>query len=1203
MCADGEEHLAELLAEPLHDAGYTVSHSGTVLVGDSTVGEATKALAAGAPVVLCATPRAVGSQWAHQIVNAGRKTSNVFVVQMDADAYLDQLAIATRVARYCDSPSEAIVGLLAALAKNFPPVESNSSATSPSPDETAQIAYFDQSVATAILDTDALLDFRSRMRPEFVRQYPAALTGLEFLDRANLRTGDLLTRTGALLFARNPSAACPTTMIKCVCYLGTTRDSHRQDPKTYEGTVPTQIEAAHRYVERHVQGGEAPISTSPYTAPAYTYPMLAVREIVANALTHRDYNSHDSCVHLRLFSDRLEISSPGAWAGRPLSAGVVTDLSELEGQSIKRNFRLAHLLYWIKLVEGEGSGIPTAVSDCDRAHAPRPTVLEDQGFVTVTLRPSPSSLQESIEGSAASLIDTPSLLLQARSGQTYPPATPAASGKRAPSERVLATVQMGDPNATLARREAPVSQLPVPRRQPVGRADELDLIRKAVARASADDEPAWIWISGPPGIGKSTLAVAAGRALSDQFPDHQIMVDLNGSIPNAVPMSSTNALGALLTQLGVPDESIPATLEERSREYQRILTDSRALVVLDNAQSEQDVLSLLPDVAGCATLVTSRRVGDIDFVPVRLEPLSNNSARVLFDKLLGPSRLADRKRLDELVAWCGGIPLAICVVASVFHRHPGWTLEHLLQQLRDHSSRLPDSAFGTVGTAIAVTYQQLADPHRRMFRLLSTLPGPDVTSAAAAALADCPVAAARALLDELQAASMAEEPEPDRYRMLEPLKQYAAAIEPGSPQETSEAMDRLLDFQLVTAAAAMRAAFPFDVDRWPVVTRTSHVALSFNDDARAAKAWLAAERFNLSAAIRSADERGRVEHVWQLAVLLWRWYYARGQVEDWTDALERAKAILDVPQGDRAGLAYVLLRLSGARWLSGNYEAAKETSTQAMGIWRELGDEGGEAAAYMSRALVDIRVGEHESAIQDLGQALSRYARVGNDRGRAHALSNLAYLYEETADLESARDCLVEAVELLDQLGHKQGLAHSMENLACVLELLGDLDGAERGHDRASNVAVELGDLITQAYAVNGLGNVLRRRGDPVAALALHERARQLADEVTDPALRAQLYADRGNTNVAAGNLVDALYSYLAALDLTSSGHSSRIRAMAAKGAVATLQTLGREADAIELRRVINAAPIKPQTRNPMRLHDQSGGDDTEKTGSHPWID
>ena len=114
--------------------------------------------------------------------------------------------------------------------------------------------------------------------------------------------------------------------------------------------------------------------------------MIAVREIIANALVHRDYESPDSCVHVRLFDDRLEVSSPGSWLNWELEPDVEYSLSSLQRQSVKRNFRLAHILSGIRLVEGDGSGIPSALKDCEVMDNPAPIVRADDHFVHVIIR-------------------------------------------------------------------------------------------------------------------------------------------------------------------------------------------------------------------------------------------------------------------------------------------------------------------------------------------------------------------------------------------------------------------------------------------------------------------------------------------------------------------------------------------------------------------------------------------------------------------------------------------------------------------------------------------------------------------------------------------------------------------------------------------------------------------------------------------------
>jgi hypothetical protein len=120
--AEGEEALADKLAEPLRDAGYEVAHRGTVMVGESVVEEASRVLSTGGPVVLCGTVKAVGTGWAHRLVNAARLNQQVrvFAVQMEKDAYVQMLSLDGTVALYWQDPAKAVGDLIASLEKYYP---------------------------------------------------------------------------------------------------------------------------------------------------------------------------------------------------------------------------------------------------------------------------------------------------------------------------------------------------------------------------------------------------------------------------------------------------------------------------------------------------------------------------------------------------------------------------------------------------------------------------------------------------------------------------------------------------------------------------------------------------------------------------------------------------------------------------------------------------------------------------------------------------------------------------------------------------------------------------------------------------------------------------------------------------------------------------------------------------------------------------
>lgn len=680
--------------------------------------------------------------------------------------------------------------------------------------------------------------------------------------------------------------------------------------------------------------------------------------------------------------------------------------------------------------------------------------------------------------------------------------------------------------ARLAQSVEPHVALPARPYRFGGRHDELAVIESRVLAATAEHSPAAVWISGMPGVGKTALAVEAAHQLRERVPDGQILVQLNGFTPEVAPAGLGEVLGTLLEALGVPPEQHPPTISQRIAQYQSALAGTRTLIVLDNAASEAHVRSLLPAAPGCVALITSRQTAGVEIADeVRLRPLTPAAAAALFRDLAGADRVLGKRALAEaVITRCGFVPLPIKMIAAQLRQHRSWPLEHVVRLLAESS---PWQGNDYAAAACSVSYQLLSGPEQTLFRLFGRLPGADLGVAAAAALAGQPVAQVRVTLESLHGASLLEEPEPERYLMLDPLKEFATGL---LAPEPTEAFGRLLDFYLTGVARAVGVLYPFDRDRQPPVTRDAPDEAGFSD-AKAARSWLSAERANLLEAIRYAAGHRRPEHTWQLAVLLWRWYYASGYLREWSETLELAREVVE-ESGDRQGLAYVLLRLSGANRQDGKPGRALELAARALAIWKELGDEHGEASALCAIAMVSLDRGDNDSAIAHFEAALEKYERSGDTRGQAHALGNLGQLNELNGDLVLAERRHLAAADLLRRLGHSQGLAHTLDNLGVTRQRLGRLDEAMADHCEAYELAVEVGDRSCEAYALNNIGAVHRRRAEPSEAIKFHERARRLADQVREPGLRTQLYLDRAATFSVAGRSDDAKEAYFAALDL-----------------------------------------------------------------------
>jgi hypothetical protein len=120
----------------------------------------------------------------------------------------------------------------------------------------------------------------------------------------------------------------------------------------------------------------------------FEYPLKALRELIANAFVHRDYQDETRIIHIKIFSDRIEIINPGTWQEYINNwTGESITVDRLISESVNRNQRLASLVAYIKLFEGEGSGLAKTKEECEEVGAKIPEIKVKTGFVTATIFP------------------------------------------------------------------------------------------------------------------------------------------------------------------------------------------------------------------------------------------------------------------------------------------------------------------------------------------------------------------------------------------------------------------------------------------------------------------------------------------------------------------------------------------------------------------------------------------------------------------------------------------------------------------------------------------------------------------------------------------------------------------------------------------------------------------------------------------------
>ncbi|GAB3428637.1 hypothetical protein GCM10027569_72360 [Flindersiella endophytica] len=497
-----------------------------------------------------------------------------------------------------------------------------------------------------------------------------------------------------------------------------------------------------------------------------------------------------------------------------------------------------------------------------------------------------------------------------------------------PAVKSRLTKYLLDPSVTDEQVEAVESHRDVlagltPRNLPpnvpdfVGRRVELQGLDGILA--SPSPAPRIAAITGPPGVGKTGLALYWAHQMRDQFPDGDLYIDLRGYSAGE-PVAPAEAFARLLRQLGVGDADIPADEEDRAALYRTQLHGRRMLVLLDNAHDSQHVRNLIPGSVACTVLVTSR--DDLSGLVAargahhrRLWLLDMEHAIDLLRSAIDDERVdADPEALRKLAARCARLPLALRVTAATAKVRRNVPLNALAADLEDEQQRLqvmspaknPEMA---VRSVFSWSYKYLEPRVALTFRLTGFHPGPNIDKYATAALVGSDEAVARRQMEALVGVSLFEEMRAHRYTTHDLLSAYAReqARDEDDSAEVQQALTRLVDYYKYVALECVNLVAPQYMKRRPTLP-TFGGALPVIDSPELAHNWLKDESENLTAIIELAKRDGFAEAVIDLSATLYGYYdntalYWQGY-ELHSDAAALAHAREEV-----AGEAGALMRL------------------------------------------------------------------------------------------------------------------------------------------------------------------------------------------------------------------------------------------------------------------------------------------------------
>ncbi|MES5820388.1 BTAD domain-containing putative transcriptional regulator [Streptomyces sp. RG80] len=658
------------------------------------------------------------------------------------------------------------------------------------------------------------------------------------------------------------------------------------------------------------------------------------------------------------------------------------------------------------------------------------------------------------------------------------------------------------PPPTTAGRAAPAAtgspvivtpaQLPHPVNGFVGRKEALARLDSLLSDDGTDGDGGTVVITaigGTAGVGKTTLAVHWAHRVRARFPDGQLYVNLRGFDPSGPAMRPAEAIRGFLDALGVPPRRIPVDLDGQMSLYRSLLAHRRMLLVLDNAQSADQVRPLLPGSPDCFTVVTSRNQLTALMVTEGAQPLglglmSGTEAEGVLGRRIGADRVAAAPdALHAIISSCARLPLALAIVAAYAATHPQLPLDAVAKELHASGGALDLLDGGDAATDVrkvfSWSYRRLTRPAAWLFRMLGLHPGPDISTAAVAGLTGLPPGRVRPLLAELTDSHLLTRHQPERYEFHDLLRAYAAelALIHDPPADRQAVVRGLLDHYLHSAFRASLCLNPNRDD--PIDLAPARVPFAGEEfgDHDAALSWFRTEHAVLVAVQELARGSELDTHTWQLAWAL-RPYLDRGG--HWRSAVTVYRRALE--------------------------SARRESSTH------------GQAVSHGCLAYAYMRLSRYEDVDTHMRQALDLYKALDDPLGQAHAHRTLAWLGDQKERYGEALDHSRAALAFFEEAGHRTGQARALNAVGWFCFRLGRHQEALVHCERALRMHQEAEDRFAQADTWDSLGQVHHRLDQHEQAMACYRRALSIYREIGDRYNEADTLSSLGDLHLAAGD-------------------------------------------------------------------------------------
>ncbi|MDD2921211.1 MAG: tetratricopeptide repeat protein [Anaerolineales bacterium] len=634
-------------------------------------------------------------------------------------------------------------------------------------------------------------------------------------------------------------------------------------------------------------------------------------------------------------------------------------------------------------------------------------------------------------------------------------------------------------------------QLPVILTSMLGRENESAALIKLLRRA----EVRIVTIVGPPGVGKTRLALHVAEQAEVFFADGVAFVDLT---PVTQPELTLSAIAAALGIQKLSAENLKAALRKKNM-----------LILLDNfeqvVEAAPQIVALPGNAPNIKILVTSREAlrvrGEQEFplapLPVPTNSILDSPAVQLFierARAVKPTFQLDEKTAPQAAEICrrlDGLPLAIELAAA---RVQTMTLSAMLEQFSRRFEWLTRGARDlpvwrqTLSGAIEWSYALLSGQERALLDRLSIFAGGWTLEAAEAICADeilCAPSDILSLLMQLADKSLISA-EGERYHFLETLREFAyeKLTESGELERVRKLhYDYYLQFAQTARPNLLQGG---NQAYWLTLMDQEH------NNMRAALVWSTETPTRAAAAINLG---------WAMHVF----WYGRGHISEARRWLDQILALDPAPTAIRADLLRYASDYASAQ---GDLDAARALEEEGMEISKTLEDEAGVYYSMDGLAMLAGMQGDYARAAELLEQVLA-YRRVSKKDTLliTTTLNNLAIATRRLGDLERAKQLYTESIETAKNVGNVKSLSHALTGLAEVHVDLKEYAAALQLQRESISIRYKLGDLKGAAFSLEAIAMTMNFLGDSLIAAKLESASSKIRRELgmmIAPATRAE---------------------------------------------------------------------------------------------------